>query len=235
MKHQLPKLPYDVAALEPHVDARTMQLHHDEHHAHYVDELNAALADAPELQQQSALWLLLHPARLPRNIRARIRNNAGGHVNHSFFWKTMTPAATSAAPAGALLEALNAAFGSVEAFKKRFEAAGAGQFGSGWVWLVRAQLDGGVLKIMTTDGHNNPLSQGCRPLLVNDVWEHAYYLRHQNRRTEYLSNWWSVVDWQRVARRFERADRSDEQRWEDEGGNQHSGQVQTAVPALQEA
>jgi len=217
MKHTLPLLPYDYAALEPHVDARTMMLHHDQHHASYVANLNAALENFPELHERTALWLLLNLSKVPEKARTAVRNNAGGHVNHSMFWRAMSPAA-GGAPSGPLADAIKRDFGSFEQFKARFADAGARLFGSGWVWLARAQQDGGELQIHTTSGHDNPLMQGHFPILVNDVWEHAYYLKHENRRPEYLNAWWAVANWEVAARRFDHSDKSAEQEWENEGG-----------------
>jgi Fe-Mn family superoxide dismutase len=204
-KHLLPPLPYDAAALEPHIDARTMLLHHGKHHASYVEKLNEALQAFPDLQEKTALWLLLNWGKLPEAIGVTVRNNAGGHVNHSLFWQAMS-AAGGGAPAGPLAEAIRHDFGSFELFKARFDQAGAALFGSGWVWLTRAQTNGGRLEVITTPGHDHPLMQGRFPLLLNDAWEHAYYLKHENRRAEYLNGWWAVVDWQEAARRYERAD-----------------------------
>ena len=218
MKHVLPTLPYDPAALEPHIDARTMELHHDQHHASYVANLNLALEKYFELHDRTALWLLLNLSKVPQTARTAVRNNAGGHVNHSLFWRAMTPAA-SGAPAGPLADAIKRDFGSLEQFKARFAAAGATVFGSGWVWLARAQQDGGRLQVHTTSGHDNPLMQGHFPILVNDVWEHAYYLKHENRRGDYLKGWWPVVNWEEAARRFEHSDRSAGQRREADGGS----------------
>ena len=217
LKHQLPALPYPVAALEPHIDARTMTLHHDKHHASYVEKLNAAVEKYPELHERSAIWLLLNPGKLPEDARTAVLNNAGGHVNHSMFWRAMSPAG-GGEPAGALADAIKRDFGGIENFKTRFDEAGEKVFGSGWVWLARAQQDGGKLEIFTTAGHGNPLMQGHYPLLVNDVWEHAYYLKHENRRPDYLKGWWPVVNWKEAARRFEVSDLSPERRWESEGG-----------------
>jgi Fe-Mn family superoxide dismutase len=217
MKHTLPPLPYDYAALEPHIDARTMTLHHDQHHASYVANLNAALKNFPELHERTALWLLLNLNKVPEKARTSVRNNAGGHVNHSLFWRAMSPA-KGGAPSGPLADAIKRDFGSFEQFKARFAEAGAKVFGSGWVWLARAQQDGGGLEVYTTSGHDNPLMQGHFPILVNDVWEHAYYLKHENRRPEYLDAWWAVANWEEAARRFERSDKSAEQEWENEGG-----------------
>jgi superoxide dismutase, Fe-Mn family len=218
MKHLLPPLPYDPAALEPHIDAQTMRLHHGQHHASYVANLNSALEEFPELHERNALWLLLNLSRLPQRIRTAVRNNAGGHVNHSLFWRAMSPA-SGGTLAGPLADAIKRDFGSLEQFKLRFADAGAKLFGSGWVWLVRTHRDGGRLEISTTSGHDNPLMQDHFPLLLNDVWEHAYYLKHENRRGEYLKAWWPVVNWEEAARRFERSDHSAEQDWEAEGGS----------------
>lgn len=200
-KHVLPPLPYDYAALEPHIDARTMQLHHDMHHASYVDKLNTALEKFPAFQDKSALWLLLNLATLPQDIRVAVENNAGGHVNHSLFWQAMSPKG-GGAPSGALSDAITRDFGSFDLLKAKFDAAAAAQFGSGWVWLVKARDGAGPLEVITTSGHHNPLMDGHFPVLVNDVWEHAYYLKHENRRPDYLKGWWSVVNWQEATRRF---------------------------------
>ena len=197
----LPALPYPAAALEPCIDARTMTLHHDKHHATYVANLNAALEKYPDLRQHDALWLLMNARKVPREIRGAIRNNAGGHVNHSMFWRAMAPAAGDA-PEGLLADAIERDFGGLEKFKAQFEAAGSKLFGSGWVWLARGWRDGGKLHVYTTTGHDNPLVKGRFPILVNDVWEHAYYLKHESRRGDYLKGWWQVVNWQEAARRF---------------------------------
>ena len=217
MKHALPPLPYDYAALEPHVDARTMVLHHGLHHASYVANLNSTLEKFPELHERTAFWLLLNLSQVPEQARTAVRHNAGGHVNHSMFWRAMSPAA-SGAPSGLLADAIKRDFGSFDQFKIRFAEAGAKVFGSGWVWLARAQQNGGGLQVYTTSGHDNPLMQGHFPILVNDVWEHAYYLKHENRRPEYLDAWWAVANWEEAARRFARSDKSAEQEWENEGG-----------------
>jgi len=215
-KHLLPTLPYAHAALEPHIDARTMALHHDKHHASYVEKLNAALEKYPDLRGRSALWLLLNPGEIPEPARTAVRNNAGGHVNHSMFWELMSP--EGGEPAGALADAIERDFGGLETFKARFVEAGEKLFGSGWVWLARTQQDGGKLAVYTTLGHDTPLMHGHLPVLVNDVWEHAYYLKHENRRGAYLKGWWAVVNWKEAARRFESAGASPERRWESEGG-----------------
>jgi len=217
MKHLLPPLPYDYAALEPHIDARTMRLHHDKHHAGYVANLNAALENFPALRERTAIWLLLNLSQVPEAARTAVHHNAGGHVNHSLLWRAMSPTG-GGAPAGLLADAINRNFGSLERFKARFVEAGSNMFGSGWAWLVRAEQGGGKLEVFSTAGHDNPLMQGHFPLLVNDVWEHAYYLKYENRRADYLNAWWSVVNWEEVARRFERSDLSAEARWEADGG-----------------
>jgi len=216
MKHLLPALPYAHAALEPHIDAHTMMLHHDKHHASYVTNLNSALEDFPELQERTASWLLLNLDKVPEKIRTAVRHNAGGHVNHSLFWRAMSPAGDGA-PSGLLADAIRRNFGSFGLFKDLFDDAGAKLFGSGWVWLARAR-DGGKLEVTTTSGHDNPLMQGRFPLLVNDVWEHAYYLKHENRRADYLKGWWPVVNWEEAAGRFERSDDRAKDDWENEGG-----------------
>lgn len=216
-KHQLPRLKYDYAALEPHIDLRTMKLHHDVHHGSYVEKLNAALEKAPGLQGSSALWLLCNLDKVPEEIRIAVHHNAGGHVNHGMFWRVMKPGAAGE-PKGPLREAIDRDFGSVALFKARFEEAGAGLFGSGWVWLARTAKDGGKLEVITTTGHDHPMMQDRFPLLVNDVWEHAYYLKYESRRPEYLKAWWKVVDWDEAARRFDLSGDSAEELWEAEGG-----------------
>lgn len=203
-KHLLPALPYGHAALEPHIDARTMQLHHGKHHASYVDKLNDALEGHPELHGRDASWLLLNLDAVPEGIRTTVRDNAGGHLNHSMFWLAMSPSG-GRAPTGPLAAAIERDFGGFDLFKHEFVQAGAALFGSGWVWLVKEGGDDGKLGIRTTDGHDNPLMQGHVPVLVNDVWEHAYYLNYENRRADYLDVWWSIVDWVEAARRFERS------------------------------
>jgi superoxide dismutase, Fe-Mn family len=216
--HLLPTLPYHHAALEPYIDAQTMMLHHGKHHASYVANLNAALEKFPELQKRNVLWLLLNQNKIPQKIRDAVCNNAGGHVNHSLFWRAMSPQASNK-PAGPLAEAIDRDFGNFEKFKHQFVETGEKLFGSGWVWLVRAQQDGGKLQICTTTGHDNPMTQGHFPVLLNDVWEHAYYLKYENRRGDYLNNWWAIANWEEAARRFEQSDHSAENNWEDEGGH----------------
>lgn len=200
--HALAPLPYDYSALEPTIDSQTLKLHHDKHHAGYVEKLNTALQHHPDLYVHTAQWLLCNLEQVPQEIREAVHHNAGGHVNHSFFWQMMSHNG-GGSPTGDLAAALKQDFGGFDEFKAAFEAAGEALFGSGWVWLVREQASAGRLKIMTTAGHDNPLMQGFTPLLVNDVWEHAYYLKYENRRADYLQAWWSIVYWDGVASRFE--------------------------------
>ena len=202
MAHTLPPLPYPTNALEPHIDAQTMEIHHGKHHNAYVTNLNAALEKAPELADKPLDELLKDLNSVPEAIRTAVRNNGGGHYNHSQFWQTMGPNA-GGAPTGKLADAINSAFGDFEKFKEQFQAAGVGRFGSGWVWLVN---DGGKLSITSTPNQDNPIMDGKpAPILGNDVWEHAYYLKYQNRRPDYLAAWWNVVNWAEVGRRFEAA------------------------------
>jgi Fe-Mn family superoxide dismutase len=199
MAYTLPPLPYPTNALEPHIDAQTMEIHHGKHHQAYVTNLNAALEKAPELANKSLDDLLRNLNSVPEAVRTAVRNNGGGHWNHSQFWRTMAPNA-GGKPTGKLAAAIDAAFGDFEKFKEAFNAAGAGRFGSGWVWLVN---EGGKLAITSTPNQDNPLMDGKpAPLLGNDVWEHAYYLKYQNRRPDYLKAWWNVVNWDEVAKRF---------------------------------
>lgn len=207
-QHRLPPLPYAHAALEPYIDARTMQLHHGEHHGKYVEQLNSAIAPFPDLQQKTAVWLLLNLDKLPKEIRAAVRSAAGGHVNHGLFWQAMSPTG-GGVPKGALGDAIARDFGSFNEFKARFDEAGSAHFGSGWVWLAKAPDKTGRLEVLTTSAHDNPLMQDRFPLLVNDLWEHAYYLKHENRRTEYLNGWWPVVNWPEAGRRYERSESAD--------------------------
>lgn len=209
MTHQLPDLPYAMDALEPHLDARTLTLHHHEHHAAYVKALNKALESAPDyLKQKSADWLLLNLDRVPEEIRNTVRDNAGGHVNHSLYWRAMAPPGGGTVP-DLLAEAIDESFGSLDKFKAQFEEAGRTLFGSGWVWLVKPVEGGGDLQVLTTRGHDHPLSLGYAPVLLNDVWEHAYYLKHENRRIEYLKGWWALTDWNEAARRLARVQHRD--------------------------
>jgi len=199
MAHTLPPLPYPTNALEPHIDAQTMEIHHGKHHNAYVTNLNAALEKAPELASRSLEDLLKNLNAVPEAVRTAVRNNAGGHWNHSQFWQTMGPNG-GGAPTGKLADAINASFGDFEKFKEQFNAAGVGRFGSGWVWLVK---EGGKLAITSTPNQDNPLMEGKpAPILGNDVWEHAYYLKYQNRRPDYLKAWWNTVNWAEVSKRF---------------------------------
>jgi Fe-Mn family superoxide dismutase len=197
MAYEVPPLPYDYAALEPHIDEQTMRLHHDKHHQAYVDKANGAL-DGTEHEGKPIEEVVANLDALPDNIRGVVRNNGGGHLNHSLFWESMSPDG-GGEPSGDLASAIGDAFGSFDAFKEQFEAAGVGQFGSGWAWLV---VDGGALKVTSSANQDNPVTNGQTPLLGNDVWEHAYYLKYNNRRPEYLKAWWNVVDWGKVAERF---------------------------------
>jgi Fe-Mn family superoxide dismutase len=194
MAHELPKLPYDFAALEPNIDAQTMQIHHGKHHQAYVTNLNAALEKHPDLQSKSIEDLCRGINGVPEAIRTAVRNNGGGHWNHSMFWKWMAPHA-GGAPTGKVADGINGAFGSFDAFKEQWAKAGAGRFGSGWVWLIN---DGGKLSITSTPNQDNPLMEGKHAVLGLDVWEHAYYLKYQNRRPDYITAWWNVVNWAEV-------------------------------------
>jgi superoxide dismutase, Fe-Mn family len=198
----LPPLPYDYAALEPHIDTQTMQIHHDKHHAAYVNNLNAALKDHPDLQAKSIEDLLRGINQVPEAIRTAVRNNGGGHYNHTLFWEIMKPGGAKQ-PAGALADDLNQ-FGGVAGLQEKINDAGAKRFGSGWSWLV---VSGGKLAILSTANQDCPLMDGQVPILGVDVWEHAYYLKYQNRRPDYLKAWWNVVNWDEVARRYEAARR----------------------------
>ena len=196
---QLPELGYAYDALEPHIDARTMEIHHTKHHAGYTAKLNDALASHADLHGHDAEALLRNLDSLPEAIRTAVRNNGGGFENHALFWQIMTPGG-AASPSGDLAAAIDAAFGSFDAFKQKLSAAAAGQFGSGWGWLV---VDGsGALHVVATANQDSPLSQGLTPILGVDVWEHAYYLHYQNRRPDYLEAWWNVVNWSVVAERY---------------------------------
>jgi Fe-Mn family superoxide dismutase len=198
MAHQLPPLPYDFAALEPHIDAQTMQIHHGKHHQAYVNNLNAALEKHPELQSKSADDLIKNLNAVPEDIRTAVRNNGGGHVNHTLFWTLMAPGA-GGAPTGALADAIGSAFGTFDAFKEAFAKAGVGRFGSGWAWLIDTN---GKLSIESTANQDNPSMDGKKGILGLDVWEHAYYLKYQNRRPDYITAWWNVVNWKEVARLY---------------------------------
>jgi Fe-Mn family superoxide dismutase len=202
MPFELPPLPYAYNALEPTIDEETMHLHHDKHHQAYVTNLNNALQGQDALANLSIEDLVRRINEVPENIRTAVRNNGGGHVNHTMFWEIMTPGGAKE-PTGDLAGAINQAFGSFDAFKTQFNDAGTKRFGSGWAWLVVAQ--GGALQVLSTANQDSPLTDGQYPVMGNDVWEHAYYLKYQNRRPEYLAAWWNVVNWNEVAKRYERA------------------------------
>jgi len=198
MAYQLDPLPYSFDALEPFIDSQTMQIHHDKHHAAYINNLNGALEKHPELGTKSLEALLSDLNAVPEDIRLVVRNHGGGTWNHNLFWEIMAPKA-GGLPQGELVKAINASFGSFDNFKAEFEKAANGRFGSGWTWLV---MKGSGLAVVSTPNQDNPLSEGATPILALDVWEHAYYLKYQNRRAEYVSNWWNVVNWEAVGRRF---------------------------------
>ncbi len=202
MAHEVPPLPYAFDALEPHIDARTMEIHHGKHHVAYVSKLNAALEKHPELAQKNVEDLLRDITLLPDDIRTAVNNHGGGHLNHSIFWKNMSPTG-GGLPPGELGSAIDAAFGGFEQFKSKFSAAAANRFGSGWAWLCI----GGAADLVVADfpNQNSPLTEGLKPILGLDVWEHAYYLKYQNRRPDYISAWWNVVNWDDVAERFAKA------------------------------
>ncbi|NDJ23487.1 superoxide dismutase [Nostoc sp. B(2019)] len=197
---QLPKLPYAYNALEKAIDAETMKLHHDRHHATYVENLNEALQKHSELKNRSVEAMLGDLNSIPEDIRETVRNNGGGHLNHTIFWQIMSPNG-GGQPTGEIAQQINQTFGSFDAFKKQFNEAGGDRFGSGWVWLVRNAQN--QLQIVTTPNQDNPITDGLYPIMGNDVWEHAYYLRYQNRRAEYLDNWWNVVNWSEINRRMQ--------------------------------
>lgn len=199
MTFKLMDLPYAYDALEPHIDAKTVEIHYSKHHQGYTNNLNAALDKYPELHEKTAKELLESLDSLPEDIRTAVRNNGGGYKNHNIYWKTMSPDG-GGEPTGELADAIKAAFGSFDAFKEAFGKAAATRFGSGWAWLCKTE-DGGVT-VISTPNQDNPFSQGLRPLLGIDVWEHAYYLNYQNRRADYISAWWNVVNWDEVTRRF---------------------------------
>lgn len=201
MKHELPKLPYDYNALEPYVDEQTMNIHHTKHHQAYVNNLNAALDKHPELSDKTLLELIKDLSSVPEDIRTAVRNNGGGHLNHSMFW-TLMQKAEGQMPEGSILEAINEKFGSFEEFKDVFSKAATTRFGSGWAWLV---LKDGKLDVVSTANQDNPISDGLVPVLGLDVWEHAYYLKYQNRRPEYIENWFNVVNWKEVSKLYEAA------------------------------
>jgi len=203
MAQELPPLPYDYSALEPHIDNQTMHLHHDGHHAAYVKNLNAALEKHSELQNKSPEELLRNLNSVPEDIRTAVRNNGGGHVNHTMFWKIMKPKG-GGEPQGKIADAIKKSFGGFDAFKQQFNDAGTKVFGSGWVWLVRGAS--GNVQIVTTPNQDSPLSQGLYPIFGNDVWEHAYYLKNNNRRPEYLQAWWKVINWEEINKRLEHSE-----------------------------
>ena len=198
MAFEVPALPYAYDALEPHIDEQTMHLHHDKHHQAYVTNLNAALDKHPELAGKSPEDLLKNLGDVPEDIKAAVRNNGGGHVNHSMFWEIMGP--NGGAPTGALAEAITSTFGSLDALKAAVNDAGVKRFGSGWTWLVKTA--DGKLAVVSTANQDNPMSEGHFPILGNDVWEHSYYLKYQNRRPDYLAAWWNKVNWEAVGKRF---------------------------------
>jgi Fe-Mn family superoxide dismutase len=200
LAYEVPDLPYDYSALEPHIDEQTMKLHHDKHHQAYVDKANGAL-EGTEWDGKPIEEVIKDLDSLPDDKKGVVRNNGGGHLNHSLFWESMSPDG-GGEPSGDLADAITDAFGSFDDFKEQFEAKGVGQFGSGWAWLV---LDGGKLALTSTPNQDSPISSGATPLLGNDVWEHAYYLKYQNKRPDYLKAWWNVVDWDKVAERYSAA------------------------------
>ncbi|PZN05002.1 MAG: superoxide dismutase [Bacillota bacterium] len=202
MAYQLPPLPYDYNALEPHIDEQTMRIHHDRHHATYVNNVNAALEKYPALQNKPIEELLRQIDQVPEDIRTAVRNNGGGHANHSLFWEIMSPRG-GGQPSGALAEAINKAFGSFESFKEQFTKTATTHFGSGWAWLVVDEK--GDLQVYSLPNQDSPYMKGHTPILGLDVWEHAYYLKYQNRRPDYVAAWWNVVNWDEVARRYEKA------------------------------
>jgi Fe-Mn family superoxide dismutase len=204
MAYELPALPYPKDALEPHIDTQTMEIHHGKHHAAYVTNVNKALAGKPDLESKSVEDLVRNLDAVPAEIRGVVRNNGGGHLNHSMFWKLLAPKA-GGAPTGAVADAINQAFGSFDAFKEKFEGGGVGRFGSGWVWLV---VNNGKLEVVSTANQDNPIMGKAiagvegKPILGCDVWEHAYYLKYQNRRADYLKAFWNIVNWAEVSRLF---------------------------------
>jgi Fe-Mn family superoxide dismutase len=195
MAFELPALSYGYEALEPHIDKETMNIHHTKHHGGYVSKLNAALEGHPDWASKDIETILANLNDLPEGVRTAVRNNGGGHANHTLFWTIMSPNG-GGEPSGSLAQAINSEFGNVTTFKEQFAAAATGRFGSGWAWLV---VDNGKLSIMSTPNQDSPLSQGLTPILGLDVWEHAYYLKYQNRRADYISAWWNVVNWTGVA------------------------------------
>src|SRR6266478_6886539 len=199
MAYELPPLPYPKDALEPSIDAQTMEIHHDKHHGAYVTNVNKAIAGKPDLEKKSVEELISNLEAVPPDIRGVVRNNGGGHANHSMFWKIMGPKA-GGPPSGKLGDDIKGVFGGFEAFKEKFEAAGMGRFGSGWAWLIVNKA--GQLEVVSTANQDNPIMEGNKPVLGCDVWEHAYYLRYQNRRADYLKAWWNVINWAEVANNY---------------------------------
>ena len=200
MAYEVPDLPYDYDALEPHIDEATMKVHHDKHHQAYVDKVNAAL-EGTDFADKDIEDVIANLGDVPEDKRGPVRNNGGGHLNHTLFWESMSPDG-GGEPDGALADAINDAFGSFDDFKSQMKDAGVGQFGSGWAWLVH---DGSGLAVVSTPNQDNPVTDGKTPLLGVDVWEHAYYLKYQNKRPDYIDAWWNTVDWAKVAERFEAA------------------------------
>ena len=200
MAFTLPPLPYDYNALEPHIDEQTMRIHHDKHHQAYVNNLNTALESAPELQSKSLEELLTGLDAIPESIRMAVRNNGGGHYNHTLFWEIMAPGGANT-PVGGLATAIDNTFKGFDTFKEQFNKAGVGRFGSGWAWLTMDKS--GTLAIESTPNQDSPVSAGKMVILGNDVWEHAYYLKYQNRRPDYLAAWWNVVNWTAVGKRYD--------------------------------
>lgn len=201
MAYSVPPLPYDYSALEPHIDEATMRVHHDKHHQAYVDKVNAAL-DGTEWEDKPILEVVQNLSSIAEDKRGPVRNNGGGHLNHSLFWEWMAPGGGGGEPDGDLRTAIESAFGSFDDFKTKFKAAGVGQFGSGWAWLVH---DGSGLAVVSTANQDNPATDGKTPLLGIDVWEHSYYLKYQNKRPDYIDAWWNVVNWAKVADGFSSA------------------------------
>jgi Fe-Mn family superoxide dismutase len=195
MKYELPSLPYAYNALEPFIDAQTMEIHHTKHHQTYVTKLNEALALHPELDDKPLDWLLANMQSVPEDIRPAVRNHGGGHWNHSMFWEIMKPAG-SGLGLGDLATAIDSTFGDFQAFQEAFNKAATSQFGSGWAWLVSDST--GKLSVISTANQDNPISQGLKPILGLDVWEHAYYLKYQNKRPDYITAWWNIVNWEKV-------------------------------------
>jgi Fe-Mn family superoxide dismutase len=198
MAHTLPPLPYPTDALEPHIDKMTMEIHHGKHHNAYVTNLNAAIEKAPELASKSLEDLVKGISSVPEAVRTAVRNNGGGHLNHSMFWQIMGPKA-GGAPTGAIADAINGSFGGFDKLKEQFKAAAVGRFGSGWAWVID---QGGKLVVESTPNQDNPLMDGKKPVFGIDVWEHAYYLKYQNRRPDYIDAWWNVVNWAEINKRL---------------------------------